>query len=102
MPARPAQCSGAGSVLVVLEIANFCRGVNSQTMQAFYDLLDNGFCNGGSTPVFSVNAGDHMWGYVTFDGGTNKWFVMIQDITRSLYYSNEWSYNTNTNTGEFI
>jgi len=78
-------------------------GVNSQTMKAFYELLNaNGQCNTGSTPVFSVTAGDHMWSYVTYDGGTGTWFLMVQDITQSLYYSNEWSYSTNTNTAEYI
>jgi hypothetical protein len=78
-------------------------GVNSVTMQAFFELLNfNGSCAYPSTPVFSVNAGDHMWAYITLDSGNGKWYVQVQDLTLGRYYSNEWSYSPSLYTAEWI
>ncbi len=78
-------------------------GVNSGSMQAFLELLNfNGSCAYPSTPLFSVNAGDHMWVYITLDSANGMWYVQVQDLTLGLYYSNEWSYSPSLYTAEWI
>jgi hypothetical protein len=77
-------------------------GVNSVSMFAFYEMLSSPGCNQGSTPLFPVNAGDHMFVYTTLDSGNGLWYFQVQDLTTPQTWSSEFSFQPDLTTAEWI
>jgi hypothetical protein len=80
-------------------------GVNSGSLMAFYEMLypnPSGGCQGGSTPLFAVNGGDHMWSYITLDSGNGLWYFEVDDFNTGSYWSSEFSYHPDLTSAEWI
>lgn len=65
--------------------------------QAWYQLYPN-------PPVFlyDVNPGDTMFASVALDSDTGAWDVLIEDSTTNQYFDDEFNFNPNQNSAEWI
>ncbi len=72
-------------------------GVDDSQLESWYEFYP-------SPPVFlyRVNSGDSMYGTVSLDSDTGNWYVDIQDFTTNQYYANEFSFNPDQTTADWI
>ena len=72
-------------------------GVDQSIDATWYELLPD-------YPVYLyyVNPGDTMYGEVALDSSNGLWYVLIWDETTGNWYSNEFSYATDTSTAVWI
>ncbi len=72
-------------------------GVDDTQRASWYEFYPN-------PPVFLyyVNPGDSMYGTVSLDSDTGNWYVDIQDFTTNQYYANEFSFNPDQTTADWI
>jgi hypothetical protein len=52
--------------------------------------------------LFGVNDGDYLYGLISYDHGTGKWYVEIDDETTGNYWVNEYSYSPDQTSAEWI
>ena len=72
-------------------------GVSYQNPKAFVELLP-------AQPVyyFNVRAGDQMYAATIKDNSTGFWYVLVEDLSTSVYYANEYNYSPDTSTADWI
>lgn len=72
-------------------------GVRMDNLKAWYEMFP-------ANPVylFNVNNGDEMMSTVSFDTDTGKWYLYIGDLTTGTCYGDEFSFNPDTTTAEWI
>jgi hypothetical protein len=72
-------------------------GIDQSLMESWYEFFPN-------PPVFlySVNAGDTMYDLILRDRSNGLWMVFIEDLTTGVFYTNEFSFNPDQTTAEWI
>ncbi|HET8844232.1 MAG TPA: hypothetical protein VFN35_22385 [Ktedonobacteraceae bacterium] len=72
-------------------------GIDQSLMESWYEFFPN-------PPVFlySINSGDEMYDLVLRDRSNGLWLVFIEDLTTGVYYTNEFSFNPDQTTAEWI
>jgi hypothetical protein len=98
-------CSGCDTVAPWVGLGGYSTanliqtGVNVLSMQPWFELLP-----GPPQYIqnFPVRNGDLMYGQVSWDGSTRLWYILIEDLTDGYYYHNEFAYNTDTRTAEWV
>jgi Peptidase A4 family len=72
-------------------------GIDQSLMESWYEFFPN-------PPVFlySVNSGDEMYDLVLRDRSNGLWLVFIEDLTTGVFYTNEFSFNPDQTTAEWI
>jgi hypothetical protein len=72
-------------------------GVDQWLNEAWVELYPN-------TPTyeFFVNNGDYMYSNVSYDRATAKWSLSIQDVTKGVSFSNEYSFSPDQTSADWI